>query len=288
MSASSASSPPLADHDLEGFRRTQALAYECAETVAATLDEGVTEKAVAAQMREWLADHGVREWFHKPFAWFGDRTAFARFRTDLAFFPTNRRLAVDTPVILDVAPVLDGYQADIGYATAFGDVPLLERMLDDLAAYRALIVDGVNRGETLAEVYRRLDEAIAADGYHNRHQRYPGHVLAHRVGRVGGPAPGRVERTTVAGFGVPSIRFLASELAAFRRGATQHSPLWNRSKASEHEATPGLWAVEPHIGFHGVGAKFEELLVIDDRGARWLDDDLPHVRRWRERQVVAA
>ena len=43
---------------------------------------------------------------------------------------------------------------------------------------------------------------------------------------------------------------------------------------------PGLWAVEPHVGFRGVGAKFEELLVVTPDDAYWLDDDLPHVRAW--------
>jgi hypothetical protein len=33
-----------------------------------------------------------------------------------------------------------------------------------------------------------------------------------------------------------------------------------------------------------VGAKFEELLVITEDDAYWLDDDLPHVRRWQQRQ----
>jgi hypothetical protein len=28
------------------------------------------------------------------------------------------------------------------------------------------------------------------------------------------------------------------------------------------------------------------MLVIDDAGARWLDDDLPHVRRWRRPRVA--
>jgi hypothetical protein len=62
------------------------------------------------------------------------------------------------------------------------------------------------------------------------------------------------------------------------------SPLWNPRKSSDHPATPGLWAVEPHLGFRGVGAKFEELLVVTDDGrAYWLDDDLPHVHRWADR-----
>ena len=32
--------------------------------------------------------------------------------------------------------------------------------------------------------------------------------------------------------------------------------------------------------FEGVGVKFAEILIIDESGAQWLDDDLPHLRRW--------
>jgi hypothetical protein len=46
--------------------------------------------------------------------------------------------------------------------------------------------------------------------------------------------------------------------------------------------------VEPHIGFRGVGVKFEELLVVTDGDAFWLDDDLPHVRRWRTAVAAGA
>ncbi|MEI7034051.1 hypothetical protein [Streptomyces pratensis] len=53
-----------------------------------------------------------------------------------------------------------------------------------------------------------------------------------------------------------------------------------------------LWAVEPQLGFRGTGAKFEEILVVTDSGgpeqsAFWLDDDLPHVRRWANERVTA-
>lgn len=82
----------------------------------------------------------------------------------------------------------------------------------------------------------------------------------------------------------------------FREG---WSPLWSPYRFSDHPPRPGLWAVEPHLGFRGTGAKFEEILVVTDSGdpeesAFWLDDDLPwgsprasafergEVRRWAE------
>ena len=65
-----------------------------------------------------------------------------------------------------------------------------------------------------------------------------------------------------------------------KRDSQHHSPLWNGGRGSEHRADPGLWAVEPHLGCGGVGVKWEEILVVTDTDAYWLDDDLPHVRRW--------
>ena len=87
------------DTELAGFRRIQRLAYECAETIAAGLKPGMTERQVARQMKDWLLDNGVTEWFHQPFAWFGDRTAFRGLigvkqlgGFNPAFYPGFRRL----------------------------------------------------------------------------------------------------------------------------------------------------------------------------------------------------
>src|ERR1700722_19691390 len=93
--------------DLGGFRRVQQLAYACAEAVAGTLVAGVTEREAAAAMRRWLNERGVDDWFHLPFAWFGDRTAFRGVRLPHQFFPTGRALADGMPYILDCAPVVD-------------------------------------------------------------------------------------------------------------------------------------------------------------------------------------
>src|SRR5688572_10018306 len=89
--------PGLTPADLEGFRSLQQLAYECAETIAATLDEGMTERQVADVMEAWLRERGVSSWFHRPFAWFGDRTAFRGFRSSAEFLPTKRVLTEHMP-----------------------------------------------------------------------------------------------------------------------------------------------------------------------------------------------
>lgn len=265
--------------DLARFKALQRLAYDCAETVARELQPGVTEKQVAQKMKVWLLDHGVDDWFHQPFAWFGDRTAFRGFRGfNPRFFPSSRRLEENMPYILDCAPVQGGAVADIGYSGCLGHNPMLEQLMDDLAAHRELILRLIRQRQSMAEVSRAVDRLCVSQGVEPRHKAYPFSVLAHQVG----PLDERSRRFSVARFGVRSVVWLSRAMAAGQRKG--QSPLWSSGKRSDHAPMPGLWAVEPHLGFYGVGAKFEELLVITDTNAWWLDDDLPHVRRWQERQ----
>ena len=179
------------------------------------------------------------------------------------------------PYILDVAPIVGGYTADIGYAGCLGENPLHARLHADLAEYRELVLTAVRSGRSLRAIYEDVDRLIGRHGYENRHRAYPFGVIAHRVGIVRGRGP----RPTVAGFGVRALRSLLHDGVMGRRGGW--SPLWGPGRASDHPPTPGIWAVEPHIGFRGVGVKFEELLVVTEDDAFWLDDDLPHVHRWR-------
>jgi Xaa-Pro aminopeptidase len=268
--------------DLAKFRELQQLAYAAAESVGQTLEPGVTEKQAAQRIREYLIERGVQDWFHTPFAWFGDRTAFRRFRTPLQFFPTHRRLEEGMPFILDCAPVRGGYLADIGYAGCLGTNPIFEQLMADLAQYRELIVTRVNDGAPLQQIYCDVDELITRHGYDNRHRVYPGRVIGHQIGKV----HSRLPKFITAGFGVRSLQTLVGDLIVERMH--HRSPLWADGEISNHPATPGLWAVEPHIGFRDVGVKFEEILVVTGSGdAYWLDDDLPHVRRW-QRRVAAS
>lgn len=275
--------------DLERFRAVQQLAYACCEAVSRQLQPGMTEKDAAEMLRVWLHDKGVRDWLHKPFAWFGDRTAFRGFSGlshmagfNLAFFPSSRKLERNMPVILDVAPVLDGYLADVGYACCVGHNPALDQLMDDLAEHRQLIIDLIQARRTMADVARAVDALCEKQGVEPRHKAYPFKVLAHRVTRLHNPRG----QLNVARFGLNSTLDLVKQVG---QGSKEGwSPLWSVDKRSQHAPQPGLWAVEPHLGRDGVGAKFEELLVITEDSAFWLDDDLPHVRRWHQRQIKVA
>ncbi|MCX4779558.1 M24 family metallopeptidase [Streptomyces sp. NBC_01264] len=271
--------------ELRGFKEVQRLSYECAEAVAAQLRPGVTEREAARMQRDWLRERGVRDWFHMPFAWFGDRTAFTNFKIPLQFFPTNRALEPGMPFILDMAPVYKGHTADIGYSGSLGLNPVQDRLMSDLQAHRALILDQVRERRSLRDIYEEVERLMIAQGYTNRHRAYPFGVIAHKIDRV----KERSWAPTAFGFGTQALKGLASD--ALRGHREGWSPLWSPYHFSDHPPQPGLWAVEPHLGFRGTGAKFEEILVVTDsrdpeESAYWLDDDLPHVRRWAEEKAA--
>jgi Xaa-Pro aminopeptidase len=265
--------PGMTPDDLSRFREVQRLAYACVEAIGARLEPGMTERQAADAMRVWLEARGVDDWFHLPFAWFGDRTAFRGLILPHQFFPTDRRLEVGMAYILDVAPIVDGYVADIGYAASLGENATLRRLQGDLAAHRSLILEGVKAGRSFRAVYEDVDQLLAEQGHDNRHRCYPFGVLAHRLERVEGPGA----KLAFGGFGVRGLGAMLRSLTVGRMGGW--SPLWGPTSASDHAPAPGLWAVEPHLGAGDVGAKFEELLVVTDSDAYWLDDDVPHVRR---------
>ena len=111
--SSSRARTPIGPDDVDRFRAVQSLAYRCAEEVAGSLRPGVTERQASAHLGRLLRDNGADDWFHVPFAWFGDRTTLKGMRNPLRFFASSRPLEEGMPYILDVAPIVGGYTADI-------------------------------------------------------------------------------------------------------------------------------------------------------------------------------
>ena len=82
------------------------------------------------------------------------------------------------------------------------------------------------------------------------------------------------------GFDAVSLTWFKLKDGLATKGLGRRSPLWNTRAASDHTAHDGLWLVEPHAGSGAVGAKWEEILVVQDGHAQWLDSEPPHVRQW--------
>jgi Xaa-Pro aminopeptidase len=280
---------------LAEFKAVQRLAYDATAAVEAQLHVGMTEKEAAKALEDWLRERGVTRFFHYGFAWFGDRTRFRDFERPSGhalkqllspkmahfgkqFLPTDRQLREGDAVILDIGPVLGRAASDMGYSCTLpgGETEEFHAARMALEPYRRMILEMVQEGATQARIYRDLDELIRDQGYENIHSYYPGSVVAHKVGRVRGV---RLPTFRITGFSPQAIAYLSGHvLESVLRPAMNATPIWNSESDSPCE--PGLWAIEPHIGKGDIGVKFEELMVVTEDGAYWLDDDLPHVHYW--------
>lgn len=252
---------------LDGFRNAQSLAYRCAVEIGRELREGWTERQTADLMDTWLRDHGVRTFFHTSFAWFGERSRFDGIhdgpRGYGKFMPSSARVLMPGEVvILDTAPIVAGFAADIGFTLCKVPHDGLARARALLLELRGWIPQLFASGHRPGAIWKAVHERILSEGYDNCHRKYPLQALGHRL-----------HGTSLGGLPGLTIPFsLQSYWSLLSRG------LFPEVISPWHSGSPlGLWAVEPHLGGAGFGAKFEEILIVDESGARWLQEDPPHM-----------
>ncbi len=279
--------------DLDRFRQVQRLAYDIALRVESQLQVGITEIEACTLIAAAQTEHEVIQVFHDPYVLFGRRTALgtgtesdklAGVSPSSDLIPTNQVLRDGAPIIIDLAPVARGVSSDIAYSCVFGTNEVFKELDAGLARIRSFLQEGIAARASMRTLYHELDERLAARGWESCHHRQADRALGHLVF----PLEHETDRPTpLPGWGaIAAEKMLAAGIDALDHGTCY--PLWNDSSFTDYPATPGLWAIEPHIGRDGVGVKFEELLVVTDDNAYWLDDDLPHVRRWKKARYNTA
>jgi hypothetical protein len=263
--------------ELDRFRELQRRSFAILEGAGADLKEGATEREVAHQLVLKYREAGASDFFHLPVALFGGRTALPGDFTIRDFFPRKVALRDADSVILDASPIFDGFMVDTSYSFCCGENAAHRRMMKSLSQYRQSVLRAVNAGERFAAIAAAVEASMRAGGYEPVHAKHPGKVLGHRaVKRARLPFTWRIK-----GFDGLSLSWFILTSRAAEAGLRREDPLWNAGATSDHPPHDGLWLVEPHAGAGDVGAKWEEILVIENGRARWLDDEPPHVRQWR-------
>lgn len=264
---------------LERFKALQRRAYATLEDIAATLRAGESELEVTRRMRRAFAAQGVRSYFHVPVALFGERTAYPGKFGQLEALPTARRLQDGDAVILDAAPVFEGSMTDVSLsAPRAGGEKALAQADALLRELRALILLRTReRRCTMREIAREVDGVIVAAGAENCHRKHIGMVLAHRMAQV---SPAWLAGRRIWGLSPLPVGWFFWRSFRSMRSNPKLTPNWNHTRQCDCPPQPGLWAMEPHVALGALGAKFEEILVVTEREAYYLDEDLPHHRRW--------
>ena len=176
--------------------------------------------------------------------------------------PSDTRLKEDDVIILDTAPVYEEYAGDIGYTMTLKPNEELKKAKQRLLEFRREIPELFKSPMTPKEIWAHVDQGLKASGYDNIHSMYPFAVLGHRMHRM--------PLSRLPGIAVPFS--LHSYWALLSRG------LFPELLSPDHEGEKiGVWAIEPHLGGAGFGAKFEEILVVEKDRAYWLDEEVPHV-----------
>lgn len=260
---------------LERFRSLQQQVRAVLQSTAATLRVGDSERAVAARLHDGFRALGVRHYFHVPVALFGERTAYPGDFGAFGALPTEKRLARDVPVILDAAPIIDGHVIDVSLPVVFGECEHHAPLMEHLQSLREAIPEAVRAGASFRQIAQDVDRLIRGWGLENCHRKHIGAVLGHRVTY----APDHwLARQRIWGLGAWHAAWFIGRSLAARRHGDAGSPNWNHGRESNHAPSDGLWAVEPHIARDGVGAKFEEILVIQDGQVYWLDQPMAAVQ----------
>ena len=264
--------------ELQRFRDFQRVSFDILETAARDLRPGISEHEATRRLRKAFHLAGAHNYFHVPVALFGDRSAYPGDFGGFEALPTGRVLNEGDTFILDAAPIFDGYTVDTSYAFDFGNSDIFKRLDQALPPLRELIRNRINEGSAFQAIAWEVDDQIRSLGYENCHRKHLGAVLGHRVTKADSH---RLAAWSYRGLAVKQVSwFLARSRLATGR-LRKMTPNWNHTNACKGVAPHGLWAVEPHLALGDVGVKFEEILIIDEDGARWLDDDLPHHRRWK-------
>ncbi len=271
--------------NLELIKSLQKTAYQACAEVQESLFIGITEKEAASLLKENLKQKGIHHYFHRPFAWFGDRTGFKDFSKPFdiknlkvpnlknplphfgkEFLPSQKKLANNMPVILDVAPTEKGFAVDIGYSFMVGESEEHQAALEYLKVLRKKIIELVKEDCTIKELYLEIEKDLTENQYKNCHGLYPLGVLGHRIGRL---PKSFLPNLSIMGFEPPAYAYLLKHMAK------KNAPFLTENENAT--LADGLWAIEPHIGKENFGVKFEEILVKRGSEIYWLDDSLPHV-----------
>ncbi len=189
-------------------------------------------------------DAGVKSHWHHPVIGFGPGTLKIKNLRSIALarlLRHKRRIAKGDLLMVDIAPMINGYPSDYTETHVFGENTNFNDMINYTRDLANQIVDRIPQVKHANELWHWAK--------HNTHTQTQ-YVLAH-----------------------PPVIWLGHRIQKFPNGWPESAALrflflWTHFKgnfisASNEHPMRGLWAIEPYILGSGRAAKWEELVYYD-------------------------
>lgn len=218
--------------ELDAIRAAVALSERALERLLPELAAGQSELEIAARLTKLLEEEGSEGHAFGPLVQSGPNSALPHGA------PTERRLGVGEPLLIDYGGRKHGYPADITRTLFVGEPePELAHIFAVVAAANRAAVAAVKPGVPMQEIDRAARRVVEAAGYGERFSHRTGHGL----------------------------------------GLEVHESVPQLAEGTEAVLESGMvMTIEPGIYLPGVGGvRLEDVVVVSDTGAEVLTR-LPH------------
>ena len=233
----------LSDKDLKGYLAARSFTKAIGDDIVSNIKVGMTEKEVEKVASGVFDKNGVKQHWHMPVIGVGEGSTKLRSAYALAssYFTRHTRILKDNDIVLiDIAPVYNGYPADYTINHVMGDNPDLEAQAAYAHDISLEIARYVKGGMVVADVFRWGQELIGKDPAYTL--AYPPLIsMGHRLCKI----PTLWQKFPEAGL---------NYLLFGTRGPFITS--------SNNTMMNGLWTIEPYIKYKDRAAKFEQLVFI--------------------------
>lgn len=235
----------LNDKDMEGYLAARRFAMSLGKDITGKIKVGMTEKDAEEVASEIFRAHGVKQHWHMPIIGVGEGSTKLRSSYALAssFLTKHKRVLHENDIILiDIAPIYNGYPADYTITHVFGSNPELEALAAYAHDISRRIAMHLKRDMVVADVFRYARELIRTTSNYTL-ALPPFIAMGHRICKI--PPPW--ENFPEAGL---TYLLLKTRGSFITEG---NSTLMN-----------GLWVVEPYLMHSGRAAKFEALVYVGE------------------------
>jgi Xaa-Pro aminopeptidase len=233
----------LPDKDQKGYLEARDFSRAIGIEIVNNLKVGMTEKDVEEVVSGVFRKNSVKQHWHMPVIGAGEGSTKLKSAYALAssYFTRHTRILKDNDIVLiDIAPVYNGYPADYTINHVMGSNPDLEALAAYARDVSLKIAGHVKEGMVVADVFRWGRELICKNPEYTLASP-PFISMGHRLCRI----PPIWQKFPEAG-----LNYLLFKT----RGPF--------IKSSNNTIMNGLWIIEPYIMYKDRAAKFEQLVFI--------------------------